>query len=200
MPNISRPLIGVTIGPEREGSVGLRLPSTYVRAIERAGGAPLLVPPVGEEALLAILNQLDGIVFPGGPDVDPAIYGANRHPKTTTISDLDRHELAVARWAVRSEVPVLGICRGQQLINVVLGGSLKQRLARHRKPIRHWGAFSHPLRIQPIHASHGCSRPPKRKSTASITRLSIALAWASKPWAGRQTVRLKLSRAPRASG
>jgi putative glutamine amidotransferase len=148
MTGISCPLIGVTIGPEREGSAELTQLSTYVRAIECAGGAPLLVPPVGPEALTAILNTLDGIVFPGGPDVDPVLYGASRHPKTITNRDLDRLELAAAQWAVESDVPVLGICRGQQVINVALGGSLTQHLPLHRKPV--WRrAFTHPLRVQP---------------------------------------------------
>jgi gamma-glutamyl-gamma-aminobutyrate hydrolase PuuD len=147
MTRVSRPRIGVTIGPGREGSADLTLRSTYLQAIERSGGSPLLVPPVGPETLRAILNQLDGIVFPGGPDIHPDIYGANRHPKTHTNRALDRLELAAASWAVNADIPVLGICRGQQLINVVLGGSLTQHLPRHRGSFRR-RTFSHPLEIE----------------------------------------------------
>jgi putative glutamine amidotransferase len=89
------------------------------------------MPP---DALAALLERLDGVVFPGGADVDPAEYGEAPHPKTETNADLDRLELAVARWAVRSDMPTLGICRGQQLLNVALGGSLIQHVDDHRQP------------------------------------------------------------------
>jgi hypothetical protein len=73
-------------------------------------------------------------VFPGGADVDPAEYGETREPKTEVVTELDRLELAVAEWAIHSDMPTLGICRGQQLLNVAMGGSLIQHLAGHRQP------------------------------------------------------------------
>jgi putative glutamine amidotransferase len=143
----SRPLIGLTIGPERAGSTDLSFRLAYVRAIESSGGAPVLLPPTGPEAMLAILERLDGIVLPGGADIDPAEYGAAPHAKTQVNRDLDRLELGVARWAVGADRPVLGICRGQQVINVALGGTLTQHLDPRQHPIgRH---ANHPLRIQP---------------------------------------------------
>jgi gamma-glutamyl-gamma-aminobutyrate hydrolase PuuD len=131
---MSRPLIGITIATETPGSPYLQLRASYAHAIEAAGGLPVLVPPMSPDAISALLERLDGVVFPGGADVDPAEYGESAHPKTETNPDLDRLELAVARWAVRSDLPTLGICRGQQLLNVALGGSLIQHLDDHRQP------------------------------------------------------------------
>lgn len=148
-----RPLVGITVGPEAappdDGLVYLRLRATYVRAVELAGGAPVLVPPCDDPtALAAILAQLDGIVFPGGPDVDPAAYGATIHPETEVNPGLDALELWAARWAVHSDVPVLGICRGQQLVNVALGGSLEQHITGHRQKTSR-SHVTHELRVQP---------------------------------------------------
>jgi putative glutamine amidotransferase len=130
----SRPLIGITVGPPNDGSPFVQTRSTYVHAVEVAGGLPVLIPPLGPDALDALLERLDGLMFPGGADVDPAEYGEAREPRTEVVSELDRLELAAARWAVRSEVPTLGICRGQQVLNVALGGSLIQHLDDHRQP------------------------------------------------------------------
>jgi putative glutamine amidotransferase len=128
-----RPLIGLTIGPEKEGSLYLRLRSTYTRAVEQAGGVPVLIPPLGDESLRVLLGSLDGIVLPGGADVDPSYYGEPRDPRTDVIVGLDELELAVSRWAVGSSVPTLGICRGQQVLNVACGGKLIQHIEEHRQ-------------------------------------------------------------------
>ena len=131
---MSRPLIGITMATDKPGSPYLQLRGSYAGAIESAGGLPVLIPPMPPDAVSALLERLDGVVFPGGADVDPAEYGEPPHPKTETNADLDRLELAVARWAVRSDLPTLGICRGQQLLNVALGGTLIQHLDEHRQP------------------------------------------------------------------
>jgi putative glutamine amidotransferase len=130
---VSHPLIGITTASREPGSPFLQQRSSYFRAIEWAGGLPVGVPPLQAAALEALLARLDGIVFPGGADVDPAEYGEQPHPKTEINPELDRLELAAARWAVQSQVPTLGICRGQQLLNVALGGSLIQHLDDHRQ-------------------------------------------------------------------
>jgi putative glutamine amidotransferase len=127
-------LIGITVGPREEGSPYLQTRASYTRAVESAGGLPVLIPPLGPDALGELLERLDGIVFPGGADVDPAEYGEAREPKTEVVTELDRLELAVARWAIHSDMPTLGICRGQQLLNVAMGGSLVQHLDHHRQP------------------------------------------------------------------
>jgi putative glutamine amidotransferase len=131
---LNRPLIGITVGPREEGSPYVQTRETYTRAVERAGGLPVLIPPLGPDALEALLERLDGIVFPGGADVDPAEYGEVREPKTEVVTELDRLELAAAHWAIHSDVPTLGICRGQQLLNVAMGGSLIQHVDDHRQP------------------------------------------------------------------
>jgi putative glutamine amidotransferase len=129
----AQPLIGLTIGPETENSGYLRLRSTYPRAIEQAGGVPVLIPPLKNESLTALLQRLDGLVLPGGADVDPAHYGEPRDERTEVNSGLDQLELTVAKWALTSEVPTLGICRGQQVLNVACGGKLLQHIEDHRQ-------------------------------------------------------------------
>jgi putative glutamine amidotransferase len=145
---VSRPLIGITIGPREPGSPFLQQRSSYFRALEWAGGLPIAIPPLEADTLAAVLERLDGVVFPGGADVDPAHYGEARQPRTEVDPDLDRLELATARWTIDNEVPTLGICRGQQLLNVALGGSLIQHLDDHRQPGDRT-ALTQPLNISP---------------------------------------------------
>lgn len=129
-----RPLIGLSIGGDQRHPAYLRMRRTYPRAIEQAGGLPLLLPPMEDaEALREAVQLLDGMVFPGGPDVAPAHYGVGEvHPTTCVDDALDGLELALAAWATSSELPTLGICRGQQLLNVALGGTLIQDLPSHQ--------------------------------------------------------------------
>jgi putative glutamine amidotransferase len=129
-----RPLIGLTMGATRASDLldYARLRMTYVEAVEAAGGLPVLVPPVADSsALFALLERLDALVLPGGADVDPAEYGETMNGAETPNAELDRLELAAARWAVERDLPLLGICRGQQVINVALGGSLIQHMDGH---------------------------------------------------------------------
>jgi putative glutamine amidotransferase len=142
----ARPLIGLTIAPDSEGY--LRLRSTYPRAIEQAGGVPVLIPPLEDDSLIALLQSLDGLVLPGGLDVDPAYYGEPRHERTEVNESLDRLELTVARWAVSADVPTLGICRGQQVLNVACGGKLIQHIEDHRQGEPR-DRLAHPLAVQP---------------------------------------------------
>jgi putative glutamine amidotransferase len=103
---------------------------SYVTALVRAGCAPVLIPLLEEENVLRdIFERLDGIVFPGGADVAPGEYGEEALPDINVVeSARDRTELRLARWAYEAGLPTLGICRGQQLLNVALGGSLYQDL------------------------------------------------------------------------
>jgi putative glutamine amidotransferase len=104
------------------------VPLAYVDAVERAGGRALLVPP-SEDGAGEILDVLDGIVFSGGSDVDPRSYGADPHPETDTPHERrDRGELALLEAALARDMPVLAVCRGSQLLNVVRGGDLVQHL------------------------------------------------------------------------
>lgn len=129
------PTIGITTyhanadwrGWSEEGAL---LPWTYVTSIRDNGGRPVLLPPGGDAAEAeATVAVLDGVVIAGGGDIDPAIYGAPRHPRTeVTAPDRDAWELAVAEAAIRMSVPLLGICRGMQLLNVACGGTLHQHV------------------------------------------------------------------------
>jgi putative glutamine amidotransferase len=102
----------------------------YVRSVSMAGGAPVIIPlELGEQSWRGIYERLDGLLFPGGVDVDPAYYGEDRHPRLGTVApSLDQAELVLARWALQDHLPVLAICRGIQLINVAAGGTLYQDL------------------------------------------------------------------------
>jgi gamma-glutamyl-gamma-aminobutyrate hydrolase PuuD len=103
------------------------LPQTYVNAVAGAGGVPVLLPPM--PGVEAAVERLDGLIISGGPDVEPDRYGAERGPHTKVIRpERDAAELALFRAALQRGVPVLGICRGMQLMNVALGGTLIQHL------------------------------------------------------------------------
>jgi gamma-glutamyl-gamma-aminobutyrate hydrolase PuuD len=103
-------------------------PLAYVRAVEHAGGRPLLVPP-SDGAIEETLDALDGIVFSGGGDLDPEVYGAHPHPETKEIyPERDSAELALLQAALARDMPVLAVCRGSQVLNVARGGDLVQHL------------------------------------------------------------------------
>ncbi len=102
----------------------------YCRAVALAGGAPLLIPlKLSEPAWRSIYERLDGLLFPGGVDVAPSFYGEPPHPQLGKIDDaLDKAEMLFARWALTDALPILGICRGIQLLNVAAGGALYQHI------------------------------------------------------------------------
>jgi gamma-glutamyl-gamma-aminobutyrate hydrolase PuuD len=128
-----RPVIGITsyAQPARWGAWDLPaalIPLMYVEAVERAGGRPVVIPP-SENGAGETLDLLDGVVFSGGADVDPASYGAEPHPLTDPPqARRDRGELALLEAALARDVPMLAICRGSQLLNVLRGGDLVQHL------------------------------------------------------------------------
>ena len=145
---MKRPLIGLTMGPLKDDADVLQVRATYIRAVEQAGGVPVPVPPLRSAALHELLGHLNGLIFPGGLDVEPAVYGEARDPRTEINPGLDALELEVAHFAIDSEVPTLGICRGQQLLNVALGGSLVQHIDDHRQQGSR-SALTHALRVEP---------------------------------------------------
>jgi len=147
-----RPVIGIATAVElaRWGAWEMRahlLPRDYAAAVQAAGGLALLLPP--DEASVAdpeqLLGLLDGLILAGGVDVDPATYGQDRHPTTDApCEERDRFELALVRAAVAIDLPVLAICRGMQILNVALGGTLYQDLPEgfgHDEHRRRLGAF-----------------------------------------------------------
>jgi putative glutamine amidotransferase len=136
-----KPLIGITTSELRPGELRtlqrhgepaapeMALGMTYVQAIEAAGGIPVVVPPVADRDVPLVLARLDGVVLSGGPDLAPKAYGARPHVQLgVTEPRLDRFEYAMAREAERLELPILGICRGAQTLNVARGGTLHQHL------------------------------------------------------------------------
>lgn len=137
-----RPLIGVTTSevrlehraepmaegdpPQREMALGM----VYMRAVELAGGIPVVLPPLGHDAIAPLLDRLSGLCLSGGPDLDPHGYGEGPHPQLgPTEPDLDGFELTLAQLASARSMPVLGICRGCQALNVARGGTLYQHVA-----------------------------------------------------------------------
>lgn len=133
-----RPLIGIPCyAAERAGKLGpvygpiYANNATYVRAVERAGGVPILLPPYeNPESAAMIYARLDGLLLAGGGDVDPAIYGQERLPECQEPeAERDALELTLTRRALEDELPVFGICRGMQVLNVARGGTLIQDIA-----------------------------------------------------------------------
>jgi putative glutamine amidotransferase len=126
-----RPLIGIPIGRhiDRRGRAYVRIPESYGLALTAAGAAPVLIQPLDDvDALERIFSSLDGVLFPGGLDIHPRHFGEEIHETVTVDEPLDGLELTLAQWASEREVTTLGICRGQQVLNVALGGSLIQDL------------------------------------------------------------------------
>ena len=128
-----RPLIGVT-SYEQDAAWGAwnlpaaLIPASYVRSVEVAGGRPVVVPPMAD-GVDETLDALHGLVFSGGADIDPVHYGEDLHPMTTGLHpERDGAETMLLRVALERELPVLAICRGMQLLNVVRGGTLHQHL------------------------------------------------------------------------
>lgn len=121
------PSIGITCSPMYSDEVNRWEYRYYLEAVESAGGIPCLIS--SHEALSTLRSQLDGLLLPGGCDVHPSVYGEQVHPAFEKWDHaLDQLELQAIRWALLQDLPVLGICRGMQLLNVALGGTLYQDL------------------------------------------------------------------------
>ncbi len=165
---MERPLIGVTTSEVRRAERTRPLPEgeppqhemalgmPYVRALARAGAVPVVLPPLPAEAIPALLAPLQGVCLSGGPDLDPAAYGARPMPELgPTEPTLDAFELEVARVADEMGLPIFGICRGAQALNVVRGGTLFQHLPAvtdhsvdHRQTDPGWSE-THEVHVEP---------------------------------------------------
>ncbi|MEV0203334.1 gamma-glutamyl-gamma-aminobutyrate hydrolase family protein [Nonomuraea sp. NPDC050691] len=154
---MSRPVIGITtyVEPARytvwEQDAAL-LPFMYVEQVVRAGGQPVLLPPAGEPGPVAA--RLDGLILAGGGDIDPARYQEEPHERVSYVRGFrDDAEFALLEAALEREVPYLGVCRGLQVLNVALGGSLHQHLpdvVGHTEHSPGPGVFGHlPVRPAP---------------------------------------------------
>jgi gamma-glutamyl-gamma-aminobutyrate hydrolase PuuD len=153
-----RPVVGITAYAQ-EARWGVwhvpaaLVPLAYVQAVESAGGRAVLVPP-SEEGIDETLDALDAVIFSGGADVDPELYGAEPHPETDVPhSHRDAGELALLHAALERDMPTLAICRGFQLLNVARGGDLIQHLPEevgHDVHKQVPGEFTHhPVEVKP---------------------------------------------------
>ncbi|MFF3332017.1 gamma-glutamyl-gamma-aminobutyrate hydrolase family protein [Streptomyces sp. NPDC002888] len=149
-----RPLIGVSTYLESGARWGVweleaaLLPAGYPRLVQRAGGLAAMLPPDAPEHAAATVARLDGLVIAGGPDVEPVRYGAERDPRTgPPARERDVWELALIDAALAADVPLLGICRGMQLLNVAVGGTLVQHLDGHVEAVGVFGR--HPVKPVP---------------------------------------------------
>ncbi|MGW4566429.1 gamma-glutamyl-gamma-aminobutyrate hydrolase family protein [Streptomyces sp. NPDC004561] len=149
-----RPLIGVSTYLETGARWGVweleaaLLPAGYPRLVQRAGGLAALLPPDAPAQAAAAVARIDGLVIAGGPDVDPSRYGAGRDPRTgPPAAARDAWELALIGAALDAGLPLLGICRGMQLLNVALGGTLVQHLDGHAEVVGVFGG--HPVKPVP---------------------------------------------------
>jgi gamma-glutamyl-gamma-aminobutyrate hydrolase PuuD len=153
-----RPVIGIT-SYAQDARWGVwhvpaaLVPLAYVEAVEQAGGRAVVIPP-SENGIDETLDALDAVVFSGGADVDPRLYGAEPHPETDVPhSHRDAGELALLRAALERDMPTLAICRGFQLLNVARGGDLVQHLPEDRGDVVHRdvpGEFMHhPVEVKP---------------------------------------------------
>jgi gamma-glutamyl-gamma-aminobutyrate hydrolase PuuD len=193
----ARPVIGITAYDEQASwghwkTQASLVPSDYVASVVDAGASPVILPvqQEREDALDALVARLDGLVLTGGPDVDPALYGADPHPRSQPPRlERDERELALIAAADRAGVPLLAVCRGMQLLNVAKGGTLIQHLPEivgHDEHNPTLGTFAtHAVRIEPsscLHAALGWdAREVPTHHHQGIGRLAdglLAVGWA----------------------
>jgi putative glutamine amidotransferase len=190
---MSRPVIGICTALERArwsvwDQQAYLLPRSYIRAIQRAGGLALMLPPdeAAERDPDQLLDLIDGLILAGGADIDPGSYGEASHPETRgTVPERDEFELALARRAIERDLPLLGICRGMQLMNVATGGTLLQHLPEshgHHEHRRNPGTFDgadHDVRLDEdslaARATGEVVHPTKSHHHQGIDRLGAGL-------------------------
>jgi putative glutamine amidotransferase len=153
---VSRPIIGVTAGPSATNQEIFAVRDDYVRAVEEAGGLPVVLAPGPVAHVPELIGRLDGLLLSGGADLDPAHYGEAPHQTVYGVSSgRDFFELALSREALERDLPLLAICRGHQVLNVATGGTLVQHIPSeiggaldHDPKTERW-ALAHDVRILP---------------------------------------------------
>jgi putative glutamine amidotransferase len=146
------------------------LPVGYPRLVQRAGGLAAMLPPDDPAQAAAAVARLDGLVIAGGPDVEPVRYGAEPHPRTgPSARERDAWELALVDAALAAGVPLLGICRGMQLLNVALGGTLVQHLDGHAEVVGVFGNHA----VKPVPGSLYAGVVPEETSVPSYHHQAV---------------------------
>ncbi|MFJ6699591.1 gamma-glutamyl-gamma-aminobutyrate hydrolase family protein [Streptomyces sp. NPDC091272] len=145
-----KPLIGISTYLEQSVKWGVwelpaaLLPAGYAQLVQASGGAAVLLPPDDPAYAAEVVARVDAVLVAGGPDVEPGLYGAPRDPRTGPPAVArDTWELALIRAALDGGTPLLGVCRGMQLLNVALGGTLVQHLEGHARTVGVFG--EHPV-------------------------------------------------------
>ena len=151
---MTKPLIAVPLQVENPDTSLYSIKKRYLASLKQAGCAVVVLPPsLTEDEAAVVLDRVDGLLLPGGGDVDPARYGAVvASPHCSPTPERDRLEAALIRQAAERDMPLLGICRGMQIMNVALGGTLTQDVSPAGARVVHWqpepyNAPSHPVRI-----------------------------------------------------
>ncbi|MFI8006877.1 gamma-glutamyl-gamma-aminobutyrate hydrolase family protein [Streptomyces sp. NPDC086010] len=173
------PLIGVTTYLEPAARWGVWelpaavLPAAYPRLVQRSGGLAALLPPDAPERAADVVARLDGLVIAGGADVDPGLYGAERDFRTgPPAHERDSWEVALLRAARAAGTPVLGICRGMQLLNVALGGTLTQHLDGHAGPFGKAGVLGEHT-VTPVPGTLYASLVPEEASVPTYHHQAV---------------------------
>jgi len=127
---MTKPLVGLTTSLPPKGAPGAQINASYLHAVQLAGGVPVLIPPQLEaESLVTLLQTVDALILTGGGDVGPGLYGEAPHPSVSGVSpERDQVERAAISFVLGQRMPLLAICRGMQMFNVALGGSLIQHI------------------------------------------------------------------------
>jgi gamma-glutamyl-gamma-aminobutyrate hydrolase PuuD len=154
-----KPLIGISAYPKTyDAATGPTLLHTasryYVESVERAGGVPVILPVTDPELVPTMLEAVQGVVFTGGGDVQPSLYGATPAPETHNVDPRrDAFDIAVLQCALERDIPVLAICRGMQMVNVALGGTLVQHVpgvtGQHHDQHERGHEAVHKIKIEP---------------------------------------------------
>ncbi|WP_405594918.1 gamma-glutamyl-gamma-aminobutyrate hydrolase family protein [Streptomyces sp. NBC_01092] len=173
---VVRPLIGVSTYLESGARFGVweldaaLLPVGYPRLVQRAGGLAAMLPPDDPEQAAAAVARLDGLVIAGGQDVEPVRYGAEREARTgPPARERDAWELALIDAALAAGVPLLGICRGLQLLNVALGGTLVQHIDGHADAVGVFGSHD----VKPVPGSLYAGLVPEAMSVPTYHHQSV---------------------------
>ncbi len=167
---MTRPAVGITIGYDDRRAGIHELRQEYVRSVEDAGGLPFVLCPGKPGDAPAFLDRLDALLLSGGSDLDPELYGRPAHPKLgRVIRERDDFDLALCREALHRDLPVLAICRGQQVLNVATGGTLLQDLPSEI------GSMDHDRRRQRWETAHEVRILPGTKLRQILERETVSV-------------------------